>query len=79
MARTRQRKSRREEALGRAVIISAIAPRVSLSMKDADNPDAHLHRQPWLELRGYMLEPIRDVQFDWAYTMPAAEKPCSTA
>ena len=61
MARKRRRKVRRDESLHRNVIISSIAPSVSFSMKDANDPDPLLHGRPWLELRAYMPEPVRDV------------------
>ena len=48
-------------SLHRNVIISSIAPSVGISMKDANDRDPLLHGRPWLELRGYMLEPVRDI------------------
>jgi hypothetical protein len=58
----RRRKSRRDETLDRNVVISSIAPRFGIRMEDANDPDPLLEARPWLELRGHLLEPIRDVE-----------------
>ena len=62
MAMMRRRRPRRQESLAGNVIISAIAPRVGIGMKDANDPDPLLHGRPRFELRGYMPEAVRDVE-----------------
>jgi hypothetical protein len=62
MPKKRWRRSRRDETMRRNAVISSIAPRVSVSVKGAKDPEPEIQGRPWLELRGQITEPIRDAQ-----------------
>src|SRR4051794_12266632 len=61
MPKRRRRKSRSDERMRRNVTISAVAPRVSFSVKGENDEEPEIEGRPALELRGKMTEPIRDV------------------
>jgi hypothetical protein len=62
MPKTRGRRSSRPETMQRNAIIPSFAPRVRFSVKDAKDPEPEIEGRAWLELRGQITEPIRDVQ-----------------
>ena len=62
MPKKRRGKSRRDETMQRNAVISSLAPRVSFSVKGEKDPEPEIEGRPWLELRGQLTEPIRDVQ-----------------
>ena len=57
----RRRKSRPDETLSRNVIISSISTSVRITMEDATDPDPLLDGRQYLDLRGYMPDPVRDI------------------
>lgn len=61
MAKKRRRKARSDERMRRNVVISYVAPRVSVSVHGEKDPEPEIQGRPWLEIRGQMFEPIRDV------------------
>jgi hypothetical protein len=62
MAKKGPRKPRRNETMHRNALISSFAPRVSLSVIGAKDPEPEIEGRPWIELRGQITEPIRNVQ-----------------
>ena len=62
MPKKRRGKSRRDETMQRNAVISSLAPRVNFSVKGEKDPEPEIEGRPWLELRGQLTEPIRDVQ-----------------
>src|ERR1700719_1452947 len=61
MRKKRRRRSTRPETMQRNAIISSSTPRMRLSMRGANDPEPEVEGRPWLELRGTLIEPIRDI------------------
>jgi hypothetical protein len=57
-----KRRKHRPEMLTRSVEISKFRVSLSLQIDEPKLPDPELETTPWLELRGTMNEPIRDVR-----------------
>jgi hypothetical protein len=57
-----KRRTHRLEMLTRSVEISTFRVSLSLGIDEPKLPDPELETTPWLELRGMMNEPIRDVR-----------------
>jgi hypothetical protein len=62
MRKKGRRKSKRSETMQRNAAISSITPRMRLSVHGPDDAEPEIEGRPWLELRGTLVEPIRDVQ-----------------
>lgn len=45
----------------RNAIISSFTPRMRLSVRGSNDPEPEVEGRPWLELRGTLVEPIRDI------------------
>ena len=46
----------------RNAVISSFTPSMRLSVKGPNDTEPEIEGRPWLELRGTLIEPIRDVQ-----------------
>ena len=57
-----KRKNERSEMLSRNIEISSFATSVRLHASERRGEDPVIESRPWLELRGTMAEPIRDVR-----------------
>src|SRR4029453_5270909 len=62
MARARRRKSKRPETMQRNAVISSFTPSIRLRIRGQNDPEPEIEGRPVLELRGTLVEPIRDVQ-----------------
>ena len=62
MSKSRRHKSKRPETMQRNAVISSFTPRMRLSVKGPNGTEPEIDGRPWLELRGTLVEPIRDVQ-----------------
>ncbi len=61
MTNRRRRQSLRDELWHRNVVITAVRPRVSFSVKGEKDPKPEIEGHPYLKLDGTLTEPIRDV------------------
>src|SRR5437867_3601889 len=62
MAKKRRRRFTRLETMQRNATVSSFTPRMRLSIRGANDPEPEVEGRPWLELRGTLVEPIRDVK-----------------
>jgi hypothetical protein len=62
MVKHRRRKSTRLETMQRNAVISSFTPTMRLSVRGSNDPQPEIEGRPWLELRGTLIEPIRDVR-----------------
>ena len=62
MSKNRRRGSKRPETMQRNAIISSFTPRMRLSVRGPSDAEPEVEGRPWLELRGTLAEPIRDVR-----------------
>ena len=62
MTQKRRRRSTQPETMQRNAIISSFVPSMRLSVRGARDSEPEIDGRPWLELRGALVEPIRDVQ-----------------
>jgi hypothetical protein len=62
MPKPRRRKSKRPETMQRNAVISSFTPSMRLSVNGPADPEPEIEGRPWLELRGTLIEPIRDVK-----------------
>ena len=61
MPKKRRRKSTRSETMQRNAVISSFTPRMRLSVRMPKETEPEIEGKPWLELRGTLVDPIRDV------------------
>jgi hypothetical protein len=57
----KKRRARRGETISRSVEISTFSASVRLNVDAPREPDPQIEAKPWLELRGTMSEPVREV------------------
>jgi hypothetical protein len=62
MPKKRRRKSTRRETMQRNAIISSFTPRMRLGVRGANDPEPEVEGRRRLELRGTLVEPIRDIK-----------------
>jgi hypothetical protein len=62
MPKPRRRRSKRPEAMRRNAAISSFTPRMHLGIRGPNDSEPEVEGRPWLELRGTLVEPIRDVK-----------------
>jgi hypothetical protein len=62
MPKPRRRKSKQQEMIRRNAVISSFTPSMRLSVRSAKEAEPEIEGRPWLELRGTLVEPIRDVR-----------------
>jgi hypothetical protein len=62
MLKPRRRKPKRPETMQRNAVISSFTPTMRLGVRAPKDADPEIEGRPWLELRGTLVEPIRDVQ-----------------
>jgi hypothetical protein len=62
MPKKRRGRTRLDEHWRRNALISSFAPSVRLGVKGENTPEPEIQGRPWLELRGQLTEPIRDVR-----------------
>lgn len=58
----KRRKSGRPEMLSRNIEISSFSATVRLDVVNRKGDEPHVASQPWLELRGTAVDPVRDVR-----------------
>ena len=68
MAKKRRRKSTRPETLHRNVLIRAFDPSLRFGVKGENDPEPEIECRLRLELRGKLIEPIRDT-FDVVFRL----------
>ena len=68
MVKKRRRKSTRPEMLHRNVLIRAFDPSLRFGVKGENDPEPEIECRPRLELRGKLIEPIRDT-FDVVFRL----------
>jgi hypothetical protein len=61
MPKPRRRKSKRQETMRPNAVISSFTPTMRLSVRGPNDAEPEIEGRPWLELRGTLVEPIRDV------------------
>lgn len=62
MPKPRRRKPKRPETMQRNAVISSFTPSMRLGVRAPKDAEPEIEGRPWLELRGTLVEPIRDVQ-----------------
>ena len=68
MAKKRRRKSTRPETLHRNVLIRTFDPSLRFGVKGENDPEPEIECRLRLELRGKLIEPIRDT-FDVVFRL----------
>jgi len=62
MLKPRRRKSKRLETMQRNAVISSFTPSMRLGVRGPNDREPEIEGRAWLELRGTLVEPIRDVR-----------------
>ena len=55
------RRRKRPETMQRNAVISSFRPSMRFNVRGPNDPEPEIEGRPWLELRGTLVEPIRDV------------------